>query len=282
MDHHEPAPTSADDDKKKEHSHGHGHSHEHSEDAAKIVGLGTVTLGGSTYMIDRDGQVECGKTTEFGVELVAGTATPSFGLLRNPDGTEVADPVKGEGHDSHWHFNVTPLDPVKKCAFVLKVGEEEAVVDFQRGAQPIGGGIMSVFKAIGGFLELKLHGDAGDLELWLYSGASLTQNAFKNAEFKPTPFDVPKETVVTITFPSHAGKQVKLAVRDMDKNPDEEGKENMRGGGTNYFIFPGETDQDPEWLKDEKWRGTAVVSFDGPAGKVECEPFVLCAHEALG
>ena len=61
-------------------------------------------------------------------------------MLRNPDGTEVADPVKGEGHDSHWHFNVTPLDPVKKCAFVLKVGEEEAVVDFQRGAQPIGGG----------------------------------------------------------------------------------------------------------------------------------------------
>ena len=62
-----------------------------------------------------------------------------------------------------------PLDPVKKCAFVLKVGEEQAVVDIQRGAQPIGGGIMSVFKAIGGFLELKLHGDAGDLELWLYS-----------------------------------------------------------------------------------------------------------------
>ena len=60
-----------------------------------------MTLGGSTYMIDRDGKVECGKTTEFGVELVAGTATPSFGLLRNPDGTEVADPVKGEGHDSH-------------------------------------------------------------------------------------------------------------------------------------------------------------------------------------
>ena len=80
---------------------------------------------------------------------------------------------------------------------------------------------------------------------------------------------------MTITFPSHAGKQVKLAVRDMDKNPDEEGKENMRGGGTNYFIFPGESGQDPEWLKDEKWRGTAVVSFDGPAGKVECEPFVL-------
>ena len=84
MDHHEPAPTSADDDKKKEHSHGHGHSHEHSEDAAKIVGLGTVTLGGSTYMIDRDGQVACGGTTEFGVELVSGTAVPSLGWLANP------------------------------------------------------------------------------------------------------------------------------------------------------------------------------------------------------
>ena len=64
MDHHEPAPASVD-ESKKEHSHGHGHSHEHSENAAKIVGLGTVTLGGSTYMIDRDGQVECGKTTEL-------------------------------------------------------------------------------------------------------------------------------------------------------------------------------------------------------------------------
>ena len=140
---------------------------------------------------------------------------------------------------------------------------------------------MSVFKAIGGFVELKLHGDAGDLELWLMAGESLVPG-WAAPEFKPKPFDVPKETVVTITFPSHGGKSVQLAVRDMDKNPDEDGNENMRDNKTNYFIFPGESDQDPSWLKDEKWRGTAVVSFDGPAGKVECEPFVLCAHEALG
>ena len=233
-----------------------------------------MTLGGSTYMIDRDGQVECGKTTEFGVELVAGTATPSFGLLRNPDGTEVADPVKGEGHDSHWHFNVTPLDPVKKCAFVLKVGEEEAVVDFQRGAQPIGGGIMSVFKAIGGFLELKLHGDAGDLELWLYQGKM-------DVRGKPKPFDVPKDTVVTLTFPTHENKTITLAVRNGEENEDEEGVPNMRDDKTNYFIFPGESGQDPEWLMGEKWRGHVTVAFETGGKSFSCPPFVLVPHGVL-
>ena len=53
-----------------EEKHGHTHSHEPGQEPALIVALGAVTLGGATFTIDRDGQVESGKTTEFGVELV--------------------------------------------------------------------------------------------------------------------------------------------------------------------------------------------------------------------
>ena len=164
-------------EKKQKKEHGHGHSHDHDEGKhAEICSIGTVTIAGSTFMIDREGQVECGKETEFGVELVGGKeATPSAAWLANPNGDKVADPVEGEGHDKHWHFKVDPLMPVKKSKFVLKVGDEEGIVDFCHGARPTNGGILAVFKGLG-FLELKLHGDAGDLELWLYSGASLTQN----------------------------------------------------------------------------------------------------------
>ena len=53
----------------------------------------------------------------------------------------------------------------KKSKFVLQVGEEEAVVDFAPGAAPSNDGILSVLKSAGercGFVELKLHGDAGE------------------------------------------------------------------------------------------------------------------------
>jgi len=273
------------DEKTKEHGHGHSHEHSHSENAAKICALGTVTVGGATFTIDRDGQVEAGKTTEFGVELV-GTSTmvPSSAWIANPDGEKLHDPVEGEGHEQHWHFNVTPLDPVKKAKFVLRVGEEEVAVDFARGAHPINGGILSVLKSaqdpqFRGFLELKLHGDAGDLELWLY-GAFPVSNW--NMAGKPKPLDVSKETVVSLTFSSHEGKTVELRVRNGDQNEDEDGTPNMRATGTNYFIFPGETGADPSWLVGEKARYMLTASFEANGKTYAADPFILVPHEALG
>merc|ERR1712087_204796 len=98
---------------------------------------------------------------------------------------------------------------------------------------------------------------------------------------KPTPFDVPKETVMKVTFPSHPGKAIEMRVRNADQNEDEDGKPNMRDGGTNYFIFPGESGQDPEWIKGEKWRGVATVAFEVDGKSYSCDPFVLVPHEAL-
>ena len=128
------------------HSHGHGHSHSHDK-IAKIVGLGTVSLGGATFTIDREGPVEAGLETEFGVENIGGSAAaPTAAWLANPDGEKLCDPVSGEGHEKHWHFKVCSLDPVKKAKFHLRVGDEEAVVDFARGAAPVNDGLLAVFK----------------------------------------------------------------------------------------------------------------------------------------
>jgi hypothetical protein len=269
-----------------------GETHTHGPTSAKIVALGTVTVGGATFMIDRDGQLESGGETEFGVEHIGGEKVePTGAYLVNPDGTKLCDPVKGMGHatndgNSHWHFNMVPLYPVKKCqGFVLQVGEKEAIVPHYPGAGPCNDGILSVFKAADapdfrGFLELKLHGDAGDLELWLYSSAG-RQTSWQSHTGKPAPFDVPKETVIRLAFPSHEGKTVELRVRNGDKNEDEKGTVNMRDSGTNYFIFPGESGQDPEWLKGEEWRGIVTVAFEVDGKSFGCDPFVLVPHEAL-
>jgi hypothetical protein len=290
------------------HTNADGTTHTHGPTSAKIVALGTVSLGGATFMIDRDGQIEAGRTTEFGIEHAPSAdgktdgeeaaskrrrksaVVPSGAWIANPDGKKLCEPVAGEGHDTadgenHWHFNVTPLYPVKKAKFVLQAGEEEAVVDFARGAAPCNDGILSVFRAADdtkrcGFLELKLHGDAGDLELWMYTNAG-GQTSWQSHMGKPVPFDVPKETVIRLTFLSHAGKALDMRVRNGDKNEDEEGTPNMRSGGTNYFIFPGESGQDPEWLKGEDWRGVVRVRFQVDDKSFVCDPFVLVPHEAL-
>jgi len=273
---------------KADHENGHGHSHEHrTKPGEGIVALGTLTVGGSTFMVDREGQIEPGKETTFGVELISGTAPPSAAWLANPDGETLCDPVTSEDHNQHWHFKVCPLMPVKKSKFVLRVGSEEGVIDFAWGAAPCNDGILTVVKAAHapdwrGYLELKLHGDAGDLELWLYSVPALYGvRGWGGVGEKPTPFDVPKETVIRLTFPSHPGKNLEMRVRNAEKNEDEDGTPNMREGGTNYFIFPGETGQDPEWIKGETWRGTAAAAFEVDGKAYACDPFVLVPHEAL-
>ena len=87
-----------------------------------------------------------------------------------------------------------------------------------------------------------------------------------------------------LTFPSHPGKSVTMAVRDTEENKDEDDKPNMRDGKTNYFIFPGESDQDPAWLIGEtvtSWRGTVAMAFEADGESYTADPFVLVPHDAL-
>ncbi len=117
-----------------------------------------------------------------------------------------------------------------------------------------------------GFVELKLHDDKGDLELWL------TQD-----EAGKNPYDLPLDAVITVEFPK-LEKTVKLQVRNTSNNEDEDGKGNIRDGKTNYFIFPGDTGVDPAFLVGKEFSSSVVVSFEVEGNTLKTQSFELSPH----
>jgi hypothetical protein len=130
-------------------------------------------------------------------------------------------------------------------------------------------GVVAVLSGPSGesFVELKLHDDKGDLELWLAHDRQMKE-----------PFDIPADTEITVTFNDVPGKTAALAVRNNEDNEDEEGTANMRDGKTNYFIFPGDSGQDPTWLMGQKFRSAVAVSFTVDGKEYRSEMFVLVPH----
>lgn len=130
---------------------------------------------------------------------------------------------------------------------------------------PNDGYLLPIFGADGGQVgtaEIKLHDDAGDLEVWLTQGGH-----------GGPPWDLPVTTVLRLEFPE-TGRQVDLAVRDALENRDEDGAVTVRDGATNYFVFPGETDADATWLMGEDFAAKAVLSWEGATSG----EFVLRPH----
>jgi hypothetical protein len=118
-----------------------------------------------------------------------------------------------------------------------------------------------------GFIELKLHDDKGDLELWIGRDAKIA-----------TPFDVPLDSRIKVLFSDKGNRTVELRVRNRDKNEDEEGKPTIRDGKTNYFIFPGDTKEDASWLKGETFSATTQVSVEADGKTYTTPNFVLRPH----
>ena len=132
-------------------------------------------------------------------------------------------------------------------------------------------GILAVFQNAdgkpAGHLELKLHDDKGDLELWLAEDAAITK-----------PFDLPADAKITVSFQGARMDSATLAVRNADKNEDEDGNPNMRNGKTNYFIFPGDSGADSAWLTGSDFKARVIVSFESPAGEFKTGQFLLVPH----
>jgi hypothetical protein len=240
-----------------------------------------VKLAGEIFTVDREGQCEGGKTCEFGVERVGqGTASgySDSGFeawVENKAGEQVSEKVKAEAHGKHWHFNVTPKVDAQATKFVLSCGGAVDKVDIHPGAAPCHEGISTTIysndgSVFTGFLELKLHGDAGDLEIWMSTDGAMEK-----------PFDIPAETILKASFLAFDGRSVDLKVRNNDKNEDEDEKPNMRDGKTNYFIFPGESGADPSWLKGEEFRSMVKITFTVDGKTFETPPFTLVPHEKL-
>jgi hypothetical protein len=227
----------------------------------------------------RQGEVVAGTASTFGVERVSsGVASGFEAWVEDENGEQLSPPVGGEGHDSHWHFTITPSHGIP-TTFVLRLEKEIVKVGIFPGAAPCQHGILAPligkFQGAGlptGFVEVKLHDDLGDLELWVtHSGAS------------SSPLDFALDTPVQLTFMSHADKSVSLRVRNTEQNEDEEGVPNVRGApdaspGTNYFIFPGESGEDAAWLTGKDFRATVKVSIGSGGTALTSEPFVLVPH----
>ncbi|MEC8496259.1 MAG: hypothetical protein VXZ39_15125 [Planctomycetota bacterium] len=104
---------------------------------------------------------------------------------------------------------------------------------------PKGGFRFPVFGADGvqvGTAEIKLHDDAGDLEVWLTRGG-----------YGGDPWRLPVGRTLALSFPD-LERDVTLAVRDAERNEDESGAVTVVDGTTDYFVFPGSSDADASWL----------------------------------
>ncbi len=124
-----------------------------------------------------------------------------------------------------------------------------------------------------GQIELKLHDDKGDLELWLFGTDG------------KSPYDLPADSKITVMFEEVTGNaakndtQVTLAVRNHDQNEDEDGVPTMREGKTtNYFIFPGDTGVDATWLRGSAFQARVLVSFKSTDGLYRTDAFKLIPH----
>jgi hypothetical protein len=52
----------------------------------------------------------------------------------------------------------------------------------------------------------------------------------------------------------------------------------MRGGVTNYFIFPGDSGQDQSWLMGKDFKSSVTVSFTAHGKNYTSEVFTLIPH----
>jgi len=243
------------------------------------VPLGTMKVGSHDFTVKQVGGV--GIETGF---LLApkdpawkADAVSLFAWLEDGDGGWVCSETKiNSGKDNHYHFHMN-TEAGKETATHLVVRLKKGADVDARASVPISrhlsahgahDGLTAPFTGgATGVLELKLHDDKGDLELWLCKDAS-----------SKNPLDVPLDTVVEVTFLDRENRTVSLEVRNRVKNEDESGAPSIRDGKTHYFIFPGNTDADATWLMGKDFASRVVVKFtvNGAATVSPC--FILMPH----
>ena len=162
--------------------------------------------------------------------------------------------------DSSMENLVLGLHPV-----IAKLIEAAGMPHIHANEGPNGGFLFPIFdsnKEQTGTVEIKLHDDAGDLEVWLKSGG-----------YEGDPWRLPTDTTLTLHFLA-LNKSVTLAVRDQDRNEDESGASTITEGNTNYFVFPGSTDEDASWLMGADFAAKVELRFE----EATTGSFVLRPH----
>lgn len=263
--------------------HEHGDEHDDHAHAAKNGGLLVETSGHDMHFeVKHDDDAGLIQVWIYDGEMQPiETAAPSIQLAKDSGGKKLVGQSPSGGAQSHeWHFADKALDHGVHGRLRLKHGGKSYNVDLpEHGHEHAHGdhgehgphdGMVAAFMGPdgkeAGHIELKLHDDKGDLELWIATDDGITK-----------PFDLPLDATIAVAFPSMS-KDVTLAVRNKDQNEDEDGAATVRDGKTNYFIFPGDTGADAAWLvgKDFKARVTVSFTLDGTA--YTTKPFELVPH----
>ena len=245
--------------------------------------LGTLTVAGNKFNIARRGKLVPGKEGSFNVRP-QGTSSDDltkwnlYLWVEDKEGTQLSAPSKGTIEGSALHFHVTPRasenPPVRVVLRLRADGIDE------RAGLPLDGhghehkegphhGIPATFAGdeASGHLELKLHDDKGDLELWLFQDAAFSK-----------PFDLPVGGMIEIEFIDIDGRKVTLRPRNTEKNEDEDGNPNIRSGKTNYFIYPSKDGEDASWLKGKAFQSIVIVHFTRNGKESVSEEFILKPH----
>lgn len=211
-------------------------------------------LGGSL------GDLDEGKRKR--VEGMIGNVQRALGQLHN------ATDAKDLAAAKKTAKSLTGVLAILKAQYPKDVTAGTAEVEDDMGPHE---GMLAKFKGadgkVAGYLELKLHDDKGDLELWLARDASMKE-----------PFDLPADANPKVVFEEAKVESVTLAIRNAKQNEDEDGTPNMRGGITNYFIFPGDSGADSAWLTGADFRAWVKVFFSSPGGSFETDRFLLIPH----
>jgi len=259
--------------------------------------LGTVSVAGFDFEVAALGALEAGSDAAVAAKVVK---TPDgrdwktanvYMWVEDANGKKLSAPEKGKEENGrlHAHASIPASTTEAPAKVVVRVRDgdtdERGVIALEgaAGAKPADpkghthaktphDGVVSKLRAVeggadAGWLELKLHDDEGDLELWL-----TTDEAGK------APFDIAPGSAISVTFVDHGNRKVSLAPRNTEKNEDEDGQPNMRDGKTAYFIFPGETGADASWLKGKAFQSVVFVDVDADGRKLRSEEFVLKPH----
>lgn len=242
--------------------------------------LGAVSILGKEYSITRLGELTPGKEGAFEVTSNANLSGLSAYLwVESKDGSRLSAPSKGTVEKDKLHFHIVPKDGSEPQRIVLRVREagkdERASLPLdghghEHANAPHGGVIARLMNESGeeaGYIELKLHEDKGDLELWIAKD-----------KYIESPFSLSLDLVVNVKFIDHDDRVVGLKVRNRDKNEDEDGKANIRAGKTNYFIYPFENGQDSKWITGSDFSSIVAVSFSEDGKKYSSEEFALVPH----
>jgi hypothetical protein len=246
------------------------------------LALGEVEILGHTFAVTRLGEVTAGSEAAFRVTLAKGPAGAELARLslflwvENEAGESLSAASKGSVEAGGLHFHTTPrADAGVPTNVALRLRAEGAD---DRAKLPLDGhghahvetphhGLMAVLENGAGHLELKLHDDKGDLELWLT----------KDAEGQQA-LDLPLDTVIRVTLIDKDNRTVELRVRNKERNEDEDDNTSIRNGKTNYFIYPGDTGADASWLQGKTFNSLAVVELEIDGKAVRSEEFSLAPH----